>query len=126
MSKGRQAGLYNNPSADGQGLVAPSGDGRNQENFIALAERITRASEEPDVLVVHVDVDEALRRPVGVRERLLDSRELVLQRFEKLFQVLGADLGCIRSARESPQRRRDSDFHDGDKTSQTSNFAATA
>src|SRR6266581_4929926 len=122
MSKGRQGRLYNNPSVDGQGHVAPSGDGGDQEDFIALAERITRASEEPNVLIVHVDVDEALRRPVGVRERLLDSRELVLQRFEKLFQVLGADFGCIRSAGKSPQRRRDSDFHDGDKTSRTRMF----
>src|SRR5437870_6841505 len=100
------------------GSTAP-GDGGNDRDLIAVLERRLLRLEEPDVLLVHVDIDEAPQLTRLVHEPFLQPGELALQVLhETLHRVaLGLDLGV--ALRERAERGRDSYEHRHARSSYT-------
>jgi hypothetical protein len=86
-----------------------TGDGGNQEDFVAVPKSVFRATREADVLVVHVNVHEAQWRAVRRTQRLLDAGMFLLQPVEELGEIPGCRFDDFRAARESAQRWRDAD-----------------
>src|SRR5437667_7310046 len=100
------------------GSTAP-GDGGNDRDLIAVLEHRLLRLEEPDVLLVHVDIDEAPQLTRLVHEPFLQPGELALQVLhETLHRVaLGLDLGV--ALRERAERGRDSYEHRHARSSYT-------
>src|ERR687888_451822 len=88
------------------GSTAP-GDGGDDRNLIAVLERGLLRLEEPDVLLVDVDVDEAPQLARLVDEALLQPGELALQVVDQALHRVapGLDLGV--ALRDRAQRGRD-------------------
>src|SRR5713101_1763358 len=100
------------------GSTAP-GDGGNDRDLIAVLEHRLLRLEEPDVLLVHVDIDEAPQLTRLVHEPFLQPGELALQVLhETLHRVaLGLDLGV--ALRERAERGRDPYEHRHARSSYT-------
>src|SRR5215471_5039364 len=59
--------------------LAPPGDGRHDRDLVALLERGLVAVEEADVLLVHVDVDEAADLPALLDDALAEPGKLAVE-----------------------------------------------
>src|SRR5438046_175632 len=59
--------------------TSPSGDGRYDSDLITVFNRCIQATEEADVVAVHVNVDEAAHPPLLIAQSFLDPRKFLLQ-----------------------------------------------
>src|SRR5438034_6418060 len=100
------------------GSTAP-GDGGDDRDLVAVLERGLLRLEKPDVLLVHVDIDEAPQLARLVHEPVLQPGELALQVLhEALHRVaLRLDLGV--ALRERAQWGRDPYVHRHARSSYT-------
>src|SRR2546422_3326571 len=90
---------------------APSGDGGHDRDGIAILEGGLLALDEPDVFLVHVDVDEAPQLSAVVQHALPEPGELAFQVVHHLRDrlPLGADLGV--ALRDGAEWSRDTHSH---------------
>src|SRR5438477_12579294 len=86
------------------GSTAP-GDGGNDRDLVAVLQRGLLGLEEPDVLLVDVDIDEAPQLPGFVEQAVLQARVLPLEVSDEAVDrlALGLDLGA--ALREGAQWR---------------------
>src|SRR5207247_6429332 len=100
VSRTRMRGIVSTGSA------AP-GDGGNDRDLVAVLERGLLRLEEPDVLLVDVDIDESPQLAGLVHESFLQPRELALQVVHQALDrvALGLDLGV--ALRDRAERGRD-------------------
>src|SRR5439155_8225864 len=75
-----------------------SRDGGDDGHLVPVLERRLAAGQEADVLLVHVDVDEAAELPRLLDEPLPEPRELALEVLDQLGHVLALGHDLARSA----------------------------
>src|ERR1700736_1568797 len=68
-------------------LQSPARNRRHQQNLIALLKRITVSSEESNILLVDVHVQEAPNLPGFIPQMRLQIRELLIKRAKQFTQV---------------------------------------
>src|SRR5687767_14131715 len=89
-----------------RGLLTP-GDGRNDRHLVRVLHRRLEVLEEPDVLVVGEDVDEAPHLPGLVADALLDARVLRLEAGDELTDGAARRRDLLLAVRQLAQRRGD-------------------
>src|SRR6266498_1755837 len=89
----------------------PAGDRRQDGDHIAVVELGVERAEEADVLVVDVDVHEAVQPALIGEELARNAWEARLQVTEQLADGTAFGIDAFRAVRVFPQDGRDTDFH---------------
>src|SRR6478735_9024860 len=88
-----------------RGLCATAGHGRQDHERVGLADRRVQTVEDADVLVVEIDVDIAVQRPVDAEELRLGGGVLLGERAQDRADVLAAGLHLLLAAHRGTQNR---------------------
>src|SRR6266850_3538015 len=90
---------------------APPGDGRHDRHLVAVLQRGRLVVEEPDVFLVHVDVDETAQLASLIDQTLTQSGKLMLEVADHVPDrvALGLDVGVALG--DGPERRRNAHGH---------------
>src|SRR5688572_25064874 len=97
---------------------ATSGDGRHDRHHVGLLQGRLLTLQEADVLLVHVDVDEAAQLAALVDEAFLETGELPLEVGDDAVHRIAGGLHLGMALRDLTERRRDPDRGHGGVSSQ--------
>src|SRR5262249_56294688 len=89
----------------------PASDRRDDGDLVTVLEQALPPLEEPDVFLVHVDVDELPEVPGLVAEPLADPGKLPLEVVDDLADVLAFGVDLSRPARMPAEGCGNSDQH---------------
>src|SRR2546422_1389078 len=87
--------------------LSAAGDGGKDRDRVAFLDLRLERAEVPDVLVVHVEVDEPVELPLVRDDALGDPRVSLLQILEQRAKGAASTLDLRRSSCLRPQERRD-------------------
>ena len=87
----------------GQLNWSASGDGGDQQYLIAVIEAILQASQEANILIVHVDIQKTLWRAVLGTKHLFDARKLLVEPVEQFTEILGRGFNAFGALGVLPQ-----------------------
>src|SRR5580704_8783291 len=84
-------------------LTSAARDRRHQQDFVSIAEDVCRATEEADVFLVHVNIEEAAHLAGLVADMRLQFRKLLVQDREQFSQIRGRARDRAYARRVPPQ-----------------------
>src|SRR5215217_407458 len=87
------------------------GDGREDRDHVAVRQLGVQRAQEPDVLVVDVDVDEAVQGAVLIEQRPGDPRVAAVEVAEQVADGVAVGRDGLLAAGVLAQDRRDTDFN---------------
>ena len=100
-------------SVSGRGRFHPARDRRDDADGVAAVHRRLLVLQIADILVVHVDVDEAAQLSLLVVEMGLEAAVPPRQIGEQFAHGRAGDVDGVLFIRVRPERRRDENFRHG-------------